>query len=780
MMKRAALDYARRGWHVIPIWWVEQETHTCGCGNPFCTAPGKHPLVDTGRGLENATCDPEAVEQWWSMWPQANVAIALGSMSGIMALDLDLGHTFYTDPVTQQEHPVDGEVELRAWAESNGVPLPETLMQQTGSGGMHLVFEYPPDEPGVPAIRNCVGWLPGVDVKSNGGYILVAPSGHQSGGVYRWLNDQPPAGLDGLTPHLRLARGHRTGTSGGPSGEQPVYDYREACRFGPRAGFRDDFFNKRAFELRRMDVDYEQAKTEMQRLWQLTEQTPGQEFPWDSVVEKLDRVWRTVEPDPLPAWDPFGPARDESTGSVALPGASPTGKPTDLGNAQRFVDLKKNVIRSTQQTGWHVWDGRRWAKDITRSITQHAVDAVEALHQHAAQLRNTDQWEQWHAWAMTSESRQRVEAMLSLAQGLAPVAISVNDFDQHHNLLCCANGVVDLLTGKLSEHDPKLLQTQMTHVEFDPVAHDPASPGGQAWYTYLGSVTGHDLELIAYLQRAAGYTLTGLTTEEVFFIVYGPKASGKTTFVTALQTILGDMSMSIEADAIMHQRGKGVPLEAVASMFARRLVTTTEPNEGARFNESMVKQLTGGDRVAGRHLYKDRFEFEPTHKLWLATNHAPKVYDDAMWRRIRRVPFPRSVPPDERDVRIKAELKSPRSPISRAALAWAVEGAVLWHAGGLGTATAVELDTAEYEVEEDKFGRFLDDEAEVQGELVVSYRDLYDRYKMWCVREGELPMTGTAFGRKLSERGFQKQTSVRPIAYKGLALKTNANMYGIN
>jgi putative DNA primase/helicase len=488
-------------------------------------------------------------------------------------------------------------------------------------------------------------------------------------------------------------------------------------------------------------------------------------------------VWSTVEPDPLPDYDPLGAARDAGTGGVLLPGASPRGKATDLGNAQRLVELKSGIVRCTQQTGWHIWDGKRWARDDARRIIEQAVDVVESLHQHAAQLRNTDQWDEWHRWAISSESDARIRAMLNIAQGLPPVAMSVTEFDPNPWLLCCENGVVDLRTGELLPHNPDFLMSQMTQVAYVPGAHSIETPGGAAWLQYMHSVTGGDWELVNYLQRAAGYTLTADTSEEIFFIVYGPKASGKSTWVTMLQTILGDMSMSIEADAIMHQRGKGVPMEAVAAMLGKRLVTTTEPQEGARFNESMVKQLTGGDRVSGRHLYKDRFEFEPTHKLWLATNHAPKVYDDAMWRRIRRVPFPRTVPPEERDVRIKAALKVPRTSIAQAALAWAVQGCLEWQASGLGTAMAVELDTQEYVVEEDKFGRFLDDECEVIGTASVTYRDLYDRYKLWCVREGEMAMTGTAFARKLQERDFKPNRSVRPVQYTGLALRP-ANLYG--
>lgn len=284
-----AFEYARRGWPVIPIWWVEEVDgrYRCGCGNPLCEAPGKHPLAALGRGLAGASTSPDQVREWWRRWPRANVAVATGERSGIVAIDCDV----------RDEH--DGLVEFMQWCAGYGIDLPHTLTMETGSGGRHVLLRHPPDV----KIRNVTSWLEHVDVKSSGGYIVAPPSLHATGRVYRWLSapGTPVAEMpQGLVTALLTARS-RPGT--GAQGEQPVYDYRTAVREGPRAGHRDHFFNARAFELRKAGVELDDAVKDLRRLFDVTEQSPGDPFGWDTVLAKVKRVWDEVEPDPeLPEW----------------------------------------------------------------------------------------------------------------------------------------------------------------------------------------------------------------------------------------------------------------------------------------------------------------------------------------------------------------------------------------------------------------------------------------------------------------------------------------------
>jgi putative DNA primase/helicase len=753
-MKKAAQDYGKAGWKVLPIWWLTDELKPdgkfmCGCGDPFCKAAGKHPLIDAGRLMANASSDINIIGGWWDDWPTANIAVITGRLSGIIVIDLD---------VHGEE---DGEVELGAWAAGQGFDVPQTLIAETGGGGRHLVYRAAPDDGG-PPIKNATAWLPGVDLRGEGGYILAAPSRHETGGVYRWLSSNPIAELGPLLGPLRLARGT---ARGGGTGDQPSYDYREACRSGPPRGTRDHFFNSRAFELRRQDVTYDEARRELRRLWDMTEQPAGDEFPWETVQAKQDRVWQEIEPDPLPDWDPLAQAARPQTGS-------PKGKDTDLGNAQRFVELKSGTVRHTAQAGWFRWSSRHWQHDGRGLIIEEATHVVESLYAEVEKITDPDSRDTLLRWAKTSESSSKIEAMLKIARGLPPVAGDVLDFNPDPWLFNVENGVLDLRTGSLLPHDPGLMISRLSEATYDPDARD------DRWDRFLKTVTQGDDDLEAYLRRAAGYTLTADTREEVFFIIYGPQASGKSTFIDALMTILGDMAMLTQAETLMHQRGNQAPKEELAAMLDKRMVATIEIPDGGRFAESLVKQMTGGDKLAARHLYKDRFEFQPVFKLWIATNHAPRAYDDAIWRRIKRVPFPVTVPYQDQDPRLKAELKVPRTGLARAALAWAVRGCLEWQAHGLGTCAAVEADTATYAEEQDKFGRFIEDELILDPMQRTTGRELYERYTTWCGQEGERPMTSTAFSIKLKDRGFQKVTAVRPIAWDGLALQARS-MYGV-
>jgi putative DNA primase/helicase len=751
MMKKHALSYAEQGWRVIPIFWTSDGM--CGCGNPFCTAPGKHPLVKMGRKLENASCDPAVVREWWNTWPQANIAVALGPGTNLFVVDLDIGED------------TDGHIELQAWAEANGVEIPSTLEAETGSGGRHLFYTWPG------GIKNATGWLPCVDIKAEGGYVLVAPSSHVSGGSYRWMSTDPAATVaEPLLGHLRGARSRvRTG-HGGDGAPAPAYDYREACRTGPPKGARDHFFNSRAFELRKMDWSYQDALEELKRHWSESEQPPGDEWPWEEVVRKLDRVWGEVEPDPLPDWDPTAAAGPQE----GAPPPPPDTKDTDVGNAKRFANEHQNDVRYASQLDWLVWDGTKWRVDELGRHKELAKQTVATMFTYAAR-QSGDERERWLAWAKASESRQRIEAMVTLARTDPLLVSSVHDFDKDPMILAVENGTVDLRTGELREHRRADMITRRSHVTYDP------SATSAIFDQYLHSVTQGDTDLQAYLQRAVGYTLTGLTVEEVFFMIYGPKASGKSTFVDGMQTVLGELSMTTQADTLVHMRGSQAPKDELASMLGARMVATVEIEEGQRFAEALVKQLTGGDKIAARQLYKTRFEFIPTFKLWIATNHAPRAYDDAIWRRIKRVPFPVEVPKAQQDMRLKAMMKDPSSEVARAFLAWAVRGCLLWQQAGLGTCLVVEEDTAEYREEQDKFSVFLEERIDVSDQsALTSSKDLYLAYTSWCQENGERPMTSTSFGIKLKERGFVKARSTRPISWNGLkVLPTQVNSYGI-
>lgn len=729
----AALAYAARGWHVVPIRWLDEEGR-CSCGDPYCTAPGKHPLVATGRGMAGATTDPAQIREWWSTWPQANVAVTCGRRSGIVVIDLDI------DDVRD----VDGYVELFGWASARGLKVPEVLVQETGSGGRHLVLRYPED--GLP-IRNATGWLDHVDLKSDGGYVLVAPSRHVSGRVYRWLDrpdglpvDEVPLADPVVYAALREARS-RPGSGG--TGDHPVYDYRTAVREGPKRGHRDHFFNARAFELRMSGMTLDAALEELRRSFDMCEQQPGDEFPWEQVVRKAKRVWDEVaEPDRVPDWQP------ERAGTAA--GTAVTGEPVvlpynDEGFARRILRVHGSEMVHTEEYGWLLWDGRRWARDRNKRIHEFAREALDFFAEQAARDPDEERREAALKWIhQAREVRKLRSGIEALFQLTGPHKGEASQFDQHPFVLNCANGIIDLRTGDLRPHDRSLKLMQMSEVEYDPDARD------DRWERYLRDATRGDEELEAYLRRAAGYTLTGSIAEEVFFILYGPKRSGKSTFIAALEAVLGaredwHYGMSTDPSTLMHRKSGAVPQHELARMRGKRLVSSVEPSQGDRFHEGVMKQIVGGDSITGRHLYQDAFSYLPTFKLWIAANAAPRTSDDAMFRRIKRVPFPVSVPEDRVDRTLKSYLRDPASPGARAVLAWAARGAREWLEHGLGTAQVVEEDTRRYHEEQDLLGMFVDEALELREaqtfDEAPSLQQVFDVYRAWAEAAGMHGMT---------------------------------------
>ena len=750
-MQARAVELAELGWRVIPIWWLEQhgETKLCGCGDPYCTAAGKHPLIKTGRKHENASNDPEQVGKWWDQWPTANIAVVVGQESGIFVVDCDI----------TGDH--DGEFEFQAWCAANGVDLPDTLMQETGSGGRHYLFAFPQD--GIP-LKNCTAWLEDVDIKSEGGYILVAPSTHESGGGYHWRNLGTPVAEapQVLINNIRVSKSRAGAAARGEDPDAPTYDYRRACKEGAKSGFRDDFFNRRAFELRKSGASKEEATEDLRRLWKLTEQPPHDEFPWEAVLGKMSRVWDEVDVDPLPEWDPF--AHRPTTAKVVLLNDQPEDMLSDVGNAWRLITKYADHIRHTKAQGWLVWDGTRWQSDDRDVIYEYARKTAESVFQEALGAED-DHRERLIDWARKSHSRQRIEAMVKLTNTFDRAKVDITDFDADPFLLTVPNGTLNLRTGELLDHGRDHLISKMSPVEYHPDAYD------ERWVEYLTSTTDSDPDLISYLQRAAGYTLTGSTAEEAFFMLYGPTASGKSTFVTAMQTLLGDYAMTTMPENLMHRKTNQIPQNELARMRGMRLVASTEPSETDRFAESLIKQMTGGDKITGRLLYREGFDFEPQFKLWIASNAQPRVNDEAMFRRLKLVPFPVSIPPHRRDHQLKLELKDPSSAVAQAAFAWAVRGCLEWQKNGLGTADAVERDTRAYQSDQDQVGQFVGECLEVTAVTTdeVPAKDVYAAYKEWSVERGEHPMTYRSLNRSLEKHGL-KIVKKRSVSIAGVKL----------
>ncbi len=261
-------------------------------------------------------------------------------------------------------------------------------------------------------------------------------------------------------------------------------------------------------------------------------------------------------------------------------------------------------------------------------------------------------------------------------------------------------------------------------------------------------------ELRRFVQRATGYSATGDTSEQCMFINHGGGNNGKSTFQEALGAALGDYAMRTPTETLMVRRSGGIPND-VARLKGARFVTASETEEGRRLAESLVKDLTGQDTISARFMRAEWFDFKPTHKLWLATNHRPEIRgtDNAIWRRIRLVPWSVVVPPAERDRKLPEKLRAELPGI----LAWVVRGCLEWRREGLGESEEVRNATAEYQAEQDVLATFIEERCVVTPNASAAATPLYHAYQAWCEDAGERVETQKRFGRRLAERGFERE-----------------------
>jgi putative DNA primase/helicase len=257
-------------------------------------------------------------------------------------------------------------------------------------------------------------------------------------------------------------------------------------------------------------------------------------------------------------------------------------------------------------------------------------------------------------------------------------------------------------------------------------------------------------DLIKFLQKAVGYSLTGSTREQVIFMFDGSGANGKSTFITLVLSLLGDYAQQTPTETLLRKQG-GIPND-IARLKGARFVAAVEAESGRQLAEVLIKQLTGGDRITARFLYKELFEFEPTFKLFLAVNHKPNIKgtDHAIWRRVHVIPFKVTIPPEERDRNLGEKLKAEHPGILR----WAVEGCLLWQKEGLGVPESVTEATNDYRAEMDVIVDFIAECCEIDPTAKTKFSDLYRRYIEWSNENGQLNVSAPEFGQRLMEHGF--------------------------
>jgi putative DNA primase/helicase len=383
---------------------------------------------------------------------------------------------------------------------------------------------------------------------------------------------------------------------------------------------------------------------------------------------------------------------------------------------------------------WLLYDGMRWRIDDTLE-TQELVRQI--CREAAAECKK-------RGLALSLASAGTVAAVDRLARSDRRLAAEAEQWDRDHWSLNTPGGVVELRTGNVRPHHADDFMTKLAGAAPDFSCPIPT------WLGFLDRVCGRDAELIAFLQRVAGYVLTGSTSEHALFFLYGTGANGKSTFLNALTACLGDYHKTAPIETFTATNADRHPTD-LAGLRGARLVTAVETEEGRRWAESKIKSLTGGDRIAARFMRQDFFEFTPIFKLLVAGNHKPglRSVDEAIRRRFHLVPFTVTIPPEERDETLGERLKAELPGI----LAWTIAGCLEWQRQRLAPPPVVQDATAAYLEAEDALAAWIEDEGEHEPDTWEGTHALFKSWKSWCDRTGEHAGSLKKFSQRLEDRG---------------------------
>jgi putative DNA primase/helicase len=438
---------------------------------------------------------------------------------------------------------------------------------------------------------------------------------------------------------------------------------------------------------------------------------------------------------------------------------------SDAGNALRLAKTcGEDIVYCVQADEYYIWDGTRWVRDLNSVNMLRMAKAVTEDMFEEAKLLGDEEARSLRSHALKSQSASRLAAMVTLGK-LHVRNVNRGDFDRDPWLFNCANGTIDLRAGKLRPHDRNDLMSKKAPVIYDAVADCPL------WKKCLSDWMLGDAEKAAYLQRQAGYAMTGCTNEEVMPILWGAGRNGKTKFYVTIYNVLGDGEYAKAAnfDSFVVKKGdEGMPND-IAGWCGMRMIVAAEGEHSKRLAEAKLKLCIGRDPVVGEFKYQEEFTYIPTYKVWLVTNPKPRIVGttEAIWDKIHFVAWKRYYRPEERDTRLQEKLDAEGSGV----LNWMIEGCLQWQKIGLDLPASMRDDTQAYRHEQDVVGRFIDEESVVGEEFTSPKHLTYLCFKEWAEEAGEhYTMTQMEFNEKMLSK-FEDGRSKGGRFWKGFKLK---------
>ena len=713
-------------------------------GPVFPCGPDKRPL--TTHGFKDASRDPAQIDRWWAQHPNAMVGMPTGEPSGIWAVDVDVA---------------DGKQGLQTLGE-RGWKLDEigkTAITRTATGGYHILYKYSPDT----LVRNSAGKIgPDIDVRGEGGYLIMRGSRLADGRRYTWENppglfpvvDAPPdvlaaaLGACGLVPKpFNEIPKDRAGDGSTAYGLRALRD--ECSRLAAAVpGTRNDTLNRAAFRMAQLIA-----------IKQLTDAAARQGLLGAALAcglaaeDDKTAVLKTIESGlsaglqkPRPASGAV-PANDNAAGLL------PT---TEDGLARVLADRNADFVRHDHHAAaWFRYDGGIWRKDETGQV----VYACRELCREAS--------------AAAPVGAQKVLGKMATVTGIERaarsdprLAVTAEYWDTDHYLAGAAGCAIDLHTGQLMAPDPDHRLTNAFAVAPADTADCPR------WHLFLSETFGGDVELIRFVQQFLGYSLTGDVSEHALLYGIGGGGNGKSVLVNVVSWIMGDYAITIPMETLAASQFDRHPTE-LAMLKGARFVTASETEAGRAWAEARIKALTGGDRIRARFMRQDFFEFDPTFKLFAVGNHQPRITtaDEALRRRINIVPFNNKPAKPDPDLERQLRLEGP------GILRWMIDGGLDWQANGLVRPPVVTQATAAYFDDQDLFQQWLGDECDAEPDNThkrETATKLYGSWRDYTARAGEQPGHQNAFGERLKRSGFRSERNKNGRFWSGIQLRLPA------
>ncbi len=701
----------------------------CDCDVSGCKRPGKHPRF---RGKKRGATINKDVIKREKRHAHANVALHPG-LSRLVILDID---------------PRNGGLKTMERLEHRHGPIESFVIVDTGGGGEHRYFR---EEEGV-TYPSSLG--PGVDVLSGSKYPIIPPSRHHSGGQYRWRE-----GCDLIEGVMFLT----------------LFPKKVLIKEQPSAGPTES-------------AELAETETEVSRLRSALESIPAdcsrnewrdilysiKSTGWN-IAEELARGWSQTAPELWSQeafdsiWQDAKPIREggRTTGSIYylakrngwLDPYAKTYSATlgDIDNGQRFAASNRGkLIYDRASKTWREYCNGIWRLCQTGQEEVAAKAVAEENLRQAGEDLSTNASDASKASYMQAlrvhRSAARITALIDMAKAESGMSVSdPAEFDRDPLMLGVEGGAVDLRTGEWIEPSPTNMISKSVGARFDQDADCPR------WREFISEVFANEGEE-KFVQRFAGYSLTGLVDEEVFLFMQGSGANGKSVMANVLSAVFGEYAVTVGSELLAVTKNESEANRYKVRLCGARLALVNEVGQNDTFNDQRVKEVVSREAISARMLYGEAFDYFPTHKLWVRGNHRPAILDsgDGMWRRVILLPFCRQFSPSERIHDIDRKLFNEEG---SGILNWCIEGCLQWQKQGLSPPSSITRETAQYRDDTDVIGEWLETECELRSDARCSTQTIFASYQDHCRKIGMHPKSRTSFVRMIKTRGFRHQKS---------------------